>query len=74
MHKAGSAYICAWRMNDRKQYTLKVYKIGEANDAQKLRRKRTNAERSAKYRAKLKLRKEYERQIRSSTLPQTGLR
>ena len=52
MHKAGSAHICAWRMNDKKQYTLKVYKIGEANDAQKLRRNRTGAERTAKYRRK----------------------
>lgn len=60
MHKAGSAHICAWRMNDQKRYTLKVYKIGEAHDAQKLRKKRTGAERAAKYRAKLKQRKEYE--------------
>jgi len=60
MHKAKSAYIYAWRMNDKKQYVLKVYKIGGGMDARKPRAALTPAQRTQKYRAKLRRRKEYE--------------
>lgn len=52
MHKAGAAYICAWRMNHRRQYVLKVYKIGHAPDAPKLRPAMTSAQRTQRYRMK----------------------
>ena len=71
MHKAGAAYICAWRMNHRKQYVLKVYGIGNRDDARKPRAALTPAQRTQKYRAKLKRRKEYEqRQHQPAALPQ----
>jgi hypothetical protein len=52
MHKAGSAYICAWRMNEKRQYVLKVYGIGEMQDARKPRAAMTPAQRQLKYRMK----------------------
>jgi len=75
MHRAGSAYIRAWRMNERKQYVLKVYGIGDREDVDKPRIAMTPAQRQLKYRAKLKRRKEHDiRKICSSPLPQAGLR
>jgi len=52
MHKAGAAHICAWRMNHRKQYVLKVYGIGNRDDARKPRVALTPAQRSQRYRMK----------------------
>lgn len=62
LHKARAAHICAWRMNDQKQYVLKVYGIGHMYDASKPRKAKTPAERQIKYRAKLKREKEREQQ------------
>jgi hypothetical protein len=62
MHKAGSAYIAAWRMNHRKQYVLKVYGIGDREDVRKPRTAMTPAQRTQKYRAKLRRREEYAKQ------------
>lgn len=52
MHKAKAAYICAWRMNEKRQYVLKVYGIGEMQDARKPRAAMTPAQRQLKYRMK----------------------
>jgi hypothetical protein len=52
MHKAGAAHICAWRMNHRKQYVLKVYGIGNRDDVRKPRAAMTPAQRQLKYRMK----------------------
>jgi hypothetical protein len=54
MHKAGSAHICAWRMNHRKQYVLKVYGVGDRMDAEKPRKAMTSAQRQLKYKSKLR--------------------
>jgi len=54
MHRAGSAYICAWRMDKRRQYVLKVYGVGNREDVDKPRKAKTPAERQLKYRAKLR--------------------
>jgi hypothetical protein len=64
MHKAGSAYICAWRMNERKQYVLKVYGIGNRADVNKPRKAMTPAQRQMKYRAKLRRKKQCSQPIR----------
>jgi len=69
MHKAGSAYIAAWRMNHRKQYVLKVYGIGDREDVRKPRTAMTPAQRTQKYRAKLRRRAEHERQHQPAALP-----
>jgi len=58
MHRAGSAYIRAWRMNERKQYVLKVYGIGDREDARKPRAAMTSAQRQLKYRAKVRRRQD----------------
>jgi hypothetical protein len=52
MHKAKAAHICAWRMNEKRQYVLKVYGIGEMQDARKPRAAMTPAQRQLKYRMK----------------------
>lgn len=62
MHKAGSAYIAAWRMNDRRQYVLKVYGVGNRADVDKPRKAMSPAQRQLKYRAKLRRRAAYEQQ------------
>jgi hypothetical protein len=64
MHKAGSAYICAWRMNHRRQYVLKVYGIGNRDDARKPRAAMTPAQRQIKHRAKIRRRKEHDNLLR----------
>jgi hypothetical protein len=58
MHKAGSAYICAWRMNEKRQYVLKVYAIGNMYDVRKPRVALTPAQRTQRYRAKIKRKKQ----------------
>lgn len=50
LHKAKAAHICAWRMNEKKQYVLKVYKIGEGMTARKPRPPMTHAQRAFRYR------------------------
>jgi hypothetical protein len=52
LHKAGAAYIRAWRMNEKRQYVLKVYGIGDMQDARKPRAAMTHAQRSQRYRMK----------------------
>jgi hypothetical protein len=52
MHKAGAAYIRAWRMNEKRQYVLKVYGIGDMQDARKPRAALTPAQRTQRYRMK----------------------
>ena len=70
MYKVGAAYICAWGMDERRRYTLKVYKVGNGMDARKPRSAMTPAQRTQKYRMKLKRRQEYEqRQHQSAALP-----
>jgi hypothetical protein len=60
LYKAKAIHICGWRMNKNRQYVLKVYKIGDKQDMPKPRKARTHAQRSAKYREKLRLRREKE--------------
>jgi hypothetical protein len=69
MHRAGSAYIRAWRMNERKQYVLKVYGIGDREDVDKPRTAMTPAQRQLKYRAKLRRREEYAKQHQRQDQP-----
>ena len=52
MHRAGAAYIGAWKMNKRRQYTLKIYKIGDSRDFEKPRPAMTPAQRTYRYRMK----------------------
>jgi len=52
MHKAGAAHIRAWRMNEKRQYVLKVYSIGNMQDARKPRAALTPAQRTQRYRMK----------------------
>jgi len=52
MHKAGAAHIRAWRMNEKRQYVLKVYGIGDMQDARKPRAALTPAQRTQRYRMK----------------------
>jgi hypothetical protein len=52
MHKAGAAHICAWRMNHCRQYVLRVYAIGNRDDARKPRAALTPAQRTQRYRMK----------------------
>jgi hypothetical protein len=74
MHKAGSAYIAAWRMNHLKQYVLKVYGVGSRADVDKPRKAMTPAQRTQKYRAKLKRKKAYEQRVsdQSAALQERG--
>lgn len=48
LHSAGAAYICAWDKDTRGRDAIKIYKIGEARDAQ--RKRLTAAQRQAKSR------------------------
>lgn len=57
MYKAKAIHICGWRMNKNRQYVLKVYKIGDKQDMPKPRKALTHAQRSAKYREKIRLRR-----------------
>jgi len=50
LHSAGAAYICAWEKDSRGRDSIKIYKIGEARDAQ--RKRMTAAQRQAKSRTK----------------------
>lgn len=50
LHAAGAAFICAWDKDTRGRDAIKIYKIGEARDAQ--RKKMTAAQRQAKSRTK----------------------
>lgn len=50
LHAAGAAYICAWEKDSRGRDSIKIYKIGEARDAQ--RKRMTAAQRQAKSRTK----------------------
>jgi len=54
LHKAGAAYICDWHPDDRGYATLKVYKLG-AGKRDKKRPSMTVNEKSARYRARKKL-------------------
>jgi hypothetical protein len=60
MHKAGSAHIVGWRRNKLHHYVLKIYGIGDMPDARKPYEAKTPAQRTQKYRMKLKQRKEDE--------------
>jgi len=62
LHKAKAVHISAWRMNERRQYVLKVYGIGHMSDAEKPRQALTPAQRAQRYRAKLRRKKEHARQ------------
>jgi hypothetical protein len=69
MHKAGSAHIVGWRRNKLHRYVLKIYGIGNMPDARKPYEAKTTAQRTQKYRMKLKQRKEDEqRQNQPSAL------
>jgi hypothetical protein len=61
MHKAGSAHIVGWRRNKLHRYTVKIYGIGDMPDARKPYEAKTPAQRTERYRAKVKQRKENER-------------
>jgi len=50
LHSAGAVHICAWQKDSRGRDAIKIYKIGEARDAQ--RKKMTQAQRQAKSRTK----------------------
>jgi hypothetical protein len=50
LHSVGAAHICAWEKDTRGRDAIKIYKIGEARDAQ--RKKMTAAQRQAKSRTK----------------------
>ena len=50
LHSAGAVHICAWQKDGRGRDAIKIYKIGEGNDAR--RKKMTEAERQAKSRQK----------------------
>lgn len=58
MYKAKAIHICCWRMDKRRRYVLRVYKIGDRQDVPRPREAPTAAQRSAKYREKLRLRRE----------------
>jgi hypothetical protein len=68
MYKTGAVHICGWRMNDHRMYVKKVYKIGDKQDAAKPRKPMTRAERSLRYREKLRSRKEHEQSHQSPAL------
>ena len=50
LHFAGAVHICAWQKDGRGRDAVKIYKIGEARDAQ--RKKMSAAQRQAKSRTK----------------------
>lgn len=52
LHLAGAAHICGWEQDSLGRDALKVYKIGSGKD--KPRRRITEAQRQARYRAKVK--------------------
>lgn len=54
LHRAGAAYICDWHPDDRGYATLKVYKLG-AGKRDKKRPSMTVNEKSARYRARKRL-------------------
>lgn len=56
MHRAGAVHICAWRMNSKRLYLKKVYKVGDRQDADKPRPALTCAQRQLRYREKIRAR------------------
>lgn len=54
LHRTGAAHIAEFQQDARGVDTIKVYKIGRGEDAKRL--KMTSVERTARYRAKKKLR------------------
>ena len=51
LHAVKAVHICAWEKDSRGRDSIKIYKIGEARDAQ--RKRMTVAQRKAKSRAKI---------------------
>lgn len=54
LYKVKAIHVHAWRMNAKRQYTLRIYAIGDKPDALKPRKAMTTAERTYRYRMKLK--------------------